>query len=388
MNSGVKNIKGLGLNYPQSYEECILLKNLLYSKFKLESIIESTSVASKYAIIIKKECIIKLESIVGPFIIKSMKYKLQTPFAKDLSYTTIIPKYLNPWFITGFSDAEAAFMVFITKNYKLKLGYHVQVCYQIGLNEKDRNLLEMIQTYFKEVGNILKQGKELYQYRVTSVKDILLIIEHFDNYPLITQKKADYELFKQVFKIINNKEHLTKKGLEQIVAIKASMNKGLSEELINIFSNIKPIPRPIIINQTIKDPNWIAGFVSGDGNFLISIFKSNNRTGFTIRLMFRITQHSRDIILMKSLISYLGCGFYAASYTSSNLDYGNFVVSNLPDINQKIIPFFKKYPINGNKNFDYSDFCKAASIMTAKGHTTLQGLEEIRKLKKGMNKGR
>jgi hypothetical protein len=46
--------------------------------------------------------------------------------------------------------------------------------------------------------------------------------------------------------------------------------------------------------------------------------------------MFKINQHSREIILMKSLISYLGCGFYAASYTSSNLDYGNFVVSNLP----------------------------------------------------------
>jgi hypothetical protein len=277
-------------------------------------------------------------------------------------------------------------MVFINKNSKLKLGYQVQVSYQISLNEKDISLLEMIQTYFKGVGNISKEGKDIYQYRVTALKDIFLIIEHFENYPLITQKKADFELFKQVLKIINNKEHLTKKGIEQIVAIKASMNKGLSEELINVFSNIKPIPRPIIINHTIKDPNWLAGFVSGDGNFLISIFKNNNRNGFTVRLMFRITQHSRDIVLMKSLISYLGCGYYVAS--PSNLNYGNFIVSNLSDITQKIIPIFKKYPINGKKFFDFSDFCKAASIMEAKGHTTLQGLEEIRKLKKGMNKGR
>jgi hypothetical protein len=277
-------------------------------------------------------------------------------------------------------------MVFLNKNSKLKLGYQVQVCYQIGLNEKDKNLLEMIQIFFRGIGNILKQDKDLFQYRVTSIKDLMLIIEHFENYPLITQKKADFDLFKQVMKIINNSEHLTKKGLERIVNIKASMNKGLSEELIKIFPNVNPIPRPIIKNQTIKNPNWLAGFVSGDGNFLISIFKGNTKTGFTVRLVFRITQHSRDIELIKSFINYLGCGRYVASPLEFN--YGNFVVSNLPDINKKIIPFFKKYLINGNKFFDFNDFCKAASIMETNSHKTLQGLEEIRKLKKGMNKGR
>ena len=38
---------------------------------------------------------------------------------------------------------------------------------------------------------------------------------------------------KQAFK---NKEHLTIKGLHKIVAIKASMNKGLSDELKVAFS--------------------------------------------------------------------------------------------------------------------------------------------------------
>jgi hypothetical protein len=38
------------------------------------------------------------------------------------------------------------------------------------------------------------------------------IIDFFDKYPLITQKLADYLLFKQVFEMIKNKEHLTIKG--------------------------------------------------------------------------------------------------------------------------------------------------------------------------------
>jgi hypothetical protein len=93
MNSGVKNPKGLCINFPYSYEVCLFLKKLLFNKYELETIIESTP---KNIIIIKKECLIKLESIIGPFIIKSKKYLLQTSFAKDLTYSRNIPNSLNP----------------------------------------------------------------------------------------------------------------------------------------------------------------------------------------------------------------------------------------------------------------------------------------------------
>lgn len=279
-------------------------------------------------------------------------------------------------------------MVFINKNPKVNLGYQIQVCFQIGLHKKDRALLEMIQSYFKGVGNILKQGENLVQYRVTSIKDLEVIVEHFsvENYPLITQKRADFELFKQVLEIVNNKEHLTEEGLKKIVNIKVSMNKGLSDELRAVFPNVKPVSRPVVVYQTIKDPNWLAGFVSGEGSFLISIFKSNTQTGFAVRLIFKLTQHSRDTDLMKSLVDYLNCGRYVAA--PSDFNHGDFVVSNLTDITQRIIPFFKKYPVIGNKSLDFSDFCKTAQIMEEKGHTTMEGLDKICKIKKGMNKGR
>lgn len=58
-----------------------------------------------------------------------------------------------------------------------------------------------------------------------------ILIKHFDEYPLITQKLSDYLLFKQAFELIKCKIHLTQEGLEKLVNIRASMNKGLSEEL-------------------------------------------------------------------------------------------------------------------------------------------------------------
>jgi hypothetical protein len=114
------------------------------------------------------------------------------------------------------------------------------------LHKKDQALLEMIKSSLGGVGNIVKHGKDSIQFQVSSVKGLSVIINHFYKYPLITQKRADYVLFKQAFNLISNKEYLTNEGLQKLVAIKASMNKGLSEALREAFPNLTPIDRPLI----------------------------------------------------------------------------------------------------------------------------------------------
>lgn len=42
----------------------------------------------------------------------------------------------------------------------------------------------------------------------------------------------------------------------------------------------------------------------------------------------------------------------------------------------------------GVKSLDFNDFCQVADIMKEKKHFTKEGLEQIRKIKAGMNKGR
>ena len=81
---------------------------------------------------------------------------------------------------------------------------------------------------------------------VNSIKELKTIINHFDKYPLISQKRADYELLKQVFHLFELKEHLTDKGLCKIEAIKTSMNRGLSSNLKVSFPDIVPVSRPSV----------------------------------------------------------------------------------------------------------------------------------------------
>ena len=48
-----------------------------------------------------------------------------------------------------------------------------------------------------------------------------------------------------------NKEHLTREGLEQIVAIKASLNLGLPEKIKQAFSSVIPVQRPTTFKPVI-----------------------------------------------------------------------------------------------------------------------------------------
>jgi hypothetical protein len=58
-----------------------------------------------------------------------------------------------------------------------------------------------------------------------------IIIDHFDKFPLITNKLKDYKLFKLAYNLFLKKEQLSIEGIKKLVKIKNEMNLGLSLEL-------------------------------------------------------------------------------------------------------------------------------------------------------------
>lgn len=207
-----------------------------------------------------------------------------------------------------------------------------------------------------------------------------------NNYPLITKKKADFILFSSIVELILKNKHSDIKGLNQIINIKSSMNKGLSDDLKSAFPNFKPVQRPSISNEGISDPYWLVGFVDGEGNFYVNKKKSNSKLGFQVILVFSIYQHSRDFLLLKNFIDYLDCG--SVEIPSTRLHSAKFVIYKFTDITEKIIPFFQKCPLRTVKLLDYYDFIKVADLMKEGSHLTKEGIEKISLIKKGMNVGR
>lgn len=103
-------------------------------------------------------------------------------------------------------------------------------------------------------------------------------------------------------------------------------------------------------------------------------------------LNFYITQHVRDTELMLNIAKYLNCGYI--NNRGKDQDCCNYVVKSFSDINEKILPFFIKYPIKGEKVKDFEDFRQVAKTMANRDHLTKEGLTRILKIKQGMNKGR
>ena len=130
---------------------------------------------------------------------------------------------LNPWFVTGFTDAEGCFSIGIRPDAKLKTKWRVLPVFIIKLHKKDLNILEDIKKTL-HIGKIRKSGENCVQYVVESFKELQVIVNHFDNYPLVTAKVSDFLLFKQCFEMIKNGEHLTEEGLLKIVTLKSSLN--------------------------------------------------------------------------------------------------------------------------------------------------------------------
>ena len=99
---------------------------------------------------------------------------------------------------------ESSFIVTVVKNSKYKTGWSIKPKFQLTVHNKDTCLLLQIQNYLG-VGKIYKNNKDSDQYRVESIKELEIIINHFDNYGLITQKWSDFQLFKQVIELLKNK---------------------------------------------------------------------------------------------------------------------------------------------------------------------------------------
>ena len=308
---------------------------------------------------------------------------------QKLSFSTLNNKSkLNPWFISGFVDGEGSFFTTIYKNNNYKKSWYLKINFAIGLGKNDLSLLLQIQEFFGGIGSIIiNQNQNMVIYSVGKIEDLTnIIIPFFEKYLLLTQKAADFILFKQILELMKNKEHLSIEGLQKIINIKASMNSGLSDVLKSNFKKIIPVERPLILTENITDPNWLAGFVCGEGKFEVRISQSKSvKIGYYVILRFRIYQHERNIKLMELLVKYLGGGKLEKQ---TNQKVVNLLINKISDITNIIIPFFEVHPLNGVKQLDFLDWCKIANLMNKGSHLTIEGLDLIRKIKSNINKGR
>lgn len=293
---------------------------------------------------------------------------------KNTTYT------LHPQWITGFTDAEGCFSVIVEITESLK--WKVRTSFEINLHLKDVKILYLIKSFFG-VGSVFTRPKiNRCVYRVTKNEELLtVILPHFSRYPLISKKGEDYLLWSKVVNMKQTKEHLTFEGFSTILTYYAAINNGVSPKVTKYYPNIKVADRPNIKLPITLNPNWVSGFVAGDGGFSISIRKNQ------VEFRFHVAQHSRDFDLLKLFISFFNSGNV---YLRSNVSTPrcDFILQNSEKILNNVIPHFDKYPLENVKQLDYVDFKQALLIVKSKEYLESEDLEKIKELKIGMNTGR
>jgi hypothetical protein len=135
-------------------------------------------------------------------------------------------------YIVGLTDGEGCFYVNVWKSALYKTGFGIQLHFYIKMQQNDRNVLEKVQnrlgcgaTYFQKEQR--RNHVQCFRYTVSSQKDIMeVIIPFFLNNPLQSYtKKKNFDIFCRIADVVRNKQHLSKEGVEQILALKATMNQ-------------------------------------------------------------------------------------------------------------------------------------------------------------------
>ena len=130
------------------------------------------------------------------------------------------------------------------------------------------------------------------------------------------------------------------------------------------------------------EPQWVVGFVDGEGCFYVGI---NDQPTMTLKKQvlpeFTVVQHKRDVALLKNLKTYFQCGVVRVNHG----DRMALRVRGHENLFTKIVPFFEKHKLKSKKRVDFEKFRDVILLMDKKAHLTSEGLDKIQQIAASMN---
>ena len=142
--------------------------------------------------------------------------------------------------------------------------------------------------------------------------------------------------------------------------------------------------------KPVVSPDYIVGLTDGEGCFYVLVRPPYNRNGGAmVQLNFFIKIKQRDKEILEKVRDTLDCGavYFQHETRVNHTQCYRYTVNSHRDIFGKIIPFFKKYPLQTNsKQKTFRVFCEIAELVRSGAHHTKDGIEQIQRLKKGMNR--
>ena len=128
-------------------------------------------------------------------------------------------------YLAGFTDGEGSFNISFRPQGDYKMPWKVSLCFNIS--QRDEVILALFKRHLK-CGTMRQRHDGVWYYEVNNFTAIVEhVIPFFERFGFLSaKKKRDFSKFKQLAEIMRQGQHLTRRGIEQILAIRASMNDG------------------------------------------------------------------------------------------------------------------------------------------------------------------
>jgi hypothetical protein len=109
---------------------------------------------------------------------------------------------LNPMWVTGITDGEGSFSVYILKGTNKP---KITLTFKVDQKEDSAGILYDLARYFN-CGRVVSDNRGFKSFKVTKLTDIInIIIPHFNQYSLVTSKQLNYLGFKK--NSLNARQH-------------------------------------------------------------------------------------------------------------------------------------------------------------------------------------
>jgi hypothetical protein len=147
--------------------------------------------------------------------------------------------------------------------------------------------------------------------------------------------------------------------------------------------------------RLIEFRGWVIGFVDGEGCFSIGLVRQPHRqgrrgytTGYQVSHDFVVTQSASSAHCLEELRDFFGVGqvYINRRYDNHREDLYRYAVHRRQDLMERIIPFFKEYPLRSSKRLDFEKFASCLELMAAGRHKTHAGLLEVVEIMQTMNR--
>jgi hypothetical protein len=173
-----------------------------------------------------------------------------------------IPQRIG-FYLAGFTDGEGSFNVSFRKRGDYAMPWKVSLCFNVS--QRDKVILTLFKEHLK-CGTMRSRPDGVWYYEVNHFTAIVEnVIPFFDRFGFLSAKKQrDFAKFKQLALLIQENRHLSREGIDEILAIRRDMNDGGAKRRKYSDDLIVALFEPKESSETTRQASIIGSVIEDD----------------------------------------------------------------------------------------------------------------------------